>query len=53
LPCHEGSRAAHPFRALREHGGKNSRLDVASAATIREVIDVNLYGGIRFNTIRP
>jgi NAD(P)-dependent dehydrogenase (short-subunit alcohol dehydrogenase family) len=21
--------------------------------TIREVIDVNLYGGIRFNTIRP
>ena len=27
-------------------GGKNSRLDVASAATIREVIDVNLYGGI-------
>jgi enoyl-[acyl-carrier-protein] reductase (NADH) len=53
LPCYEGSRAAHPFRALREHGGKNSRLDVASAATIREVIDVNLYGGIRFNTIRP
>lgn len=27
-------------------GGKNSRLDAASAATIREVIDVNLYGGI-------
>ena len=27
-------------------GGKNSRLDVASAATIRVVIDVNLYGGI-------
>jgi NAD(P)-dependent dehydrogenase (short-subunit alcohol dehydrogenase family) len=27
-------------------GGKNSRLNVASAATIREVIDVNLYGGI-------
>src|SRR5580693_4538 len=27
-------------------GGKNSRLDVASAATIREVIDVNLYGAI-------
>ncbi len=26
--------------------GKNSRLDAASAATIREVIDVNLYGGI-------
>jgi NAD(P)-dependent dehydrogenase (short-subunit alcohol dehydrogenase family) len=35
LPCHEGARAAHPFRALRGHGGKNSRLDVASAATIR------------------
>src|ERR1700733_2119824 len=27
-------------------GGKNSRLDVASAETIREVIDVNLYGAI-------
>jgi NAD(P)-dependent dehydrogenase (short-subunit alcohol dehydrogenase family) len=27
-------------------GGKNSRLDAASAATIREVIDVNLIGGI-------
>lgn len=27
-------------------GGKNSRLDAASAATIREVIDVNLYGGM-------
>lgn len=26
--------------------GKNSRLDAASAATIREVLDVNLYGGI-------
>jgi NAD(P)-dependent dehydrogenase (short-subunit alcohol dehydrogenase family) len=26
--------------------GKNSRLDAASAATIREVIDVNLYGGM-------
>jgi len=26
--------------------GKNSRLDSASAATIRDVIDVNLYGGI-------
>jgi len=26
--------------------GKNSRLDVASAATIRDVIDVNLYGGL-------
>ena len=26
--------------------GKNSRLDAASAQTIREVIDVNLYGGI-------
>jgi NAD(P)-dependent dehydrogenase (short-subunit alcohol dehydrogenase family) len=26
--------------------GKNSRLDAASAATIRDVIDVNLYGGI-------
>ena len=26
--------------------GKLSRLDAASAATIREVIDVNLYGGI-------
>jgi NAD(P)-dependent dehydrogenase (short-subunit alcohol dehydrogenase family) len=25
-------------------GGKNSRLDAASAATIREVIDINLYG---------
>jgi len=27
-------------------GGKNSRLDAASAATIREVLDINLYGGI-------
>ena len=27
-------------------GGKNSKLDAASSATIREVIDVNLYGGI-------
>jgi NAD(P)-dependent dehydrogenase (short-subunit alcohol dehydrogenase family) len=27
-------------------GGKNSRLEAASAATIREVIDVNLYGGL-------
>jgi NAD(P)-dependent dehydrogenase (short-subunit alcohol dehydrogenase family) len=26
--------------------GKNSRLEAASAATVREVIDVNLYGGI-------
>ena len=26
--------------------GKNSRLDAASAATVREVLDVNLYGGI-------
>ena len=26
--------------------GKNSRLDAASAATIREVIDVNLFGGM-------
>jgi len=27
-------------------GGKNSRLDAASSATIREVIDVNLFGAI-------
>jgi len=27
-------------------GGKNSRLEAASAATLREVIDVNLYGGL-------
>ena len=27
-------------------GGKNSKLEAASAATIREVIDVNLHGGI-------
>src|ERR1700733_11350924 len=27
-------------------GGKNSRLDVAPAATIREVIDVNLFGAM-------
>ncbi len=27
-------------------GGKNSKLDSASAATIREVIDINLYGGL-------
>jgi NAD(P)-dependent dehydrogenase (short-subunit alcohol dehydrogenase family) len=27
-------------------GGKNSRLDDASAATIREVLDVNLFGAI-------
>jgi NAD(P)-dependent dehydrogenase (short-subunit alcohol dehydrogenase family) len=27
-------------------GGKNSRLDAATAATLREVIDVNLYGGL-------
>jgi NAD(P)-dependent dehydrogenase (short-subunit alcohol dehydrogenase family) len=26
--------------------GKNSRLEAASAATVRDVIDVNLYGGI-------
>jgi NAD(P)-dependent dehydrogenase (short-subunit alcohol dehydrogenase family) len=27
-------------------GGKNSKLEAASASTIREVIDVNLYGGL-------
>ena len=27
-------------------GGKNSKLEAASAATIREVLDVNLYGGL-------
>jgi NAD(P)-dependent dehydrogenase (short-subunit alcohol dehydrogenase family) len=27
-------------------GGKNSRLDVATAATIREVIDINLFGAL-------
>jgi NAD(P)-dependent dehydrogenase (short-subunit alcohol dehydrogenase family) len=27
-------------------GGKNSRLDAASAETIREVLDVNLYGAL-------
>jgi NAD(P)-dependent dehydrogenase (short-subunit alcohol dehydrogenase family) len=27
-------------------GGRNSRLDAASAATIREVLDVNLFGAI-------
>jgi NAD(P)-dependent dehydrogenase (short-subunit alcohol dehydrogenase family) len=27
-------------------GGKNSRLDAASAVTIREVIDVNLFGAL-------
>jgi NAD(P)-dependent dehydrogenase (short-subunit alcohol dehydrogenase family) len=27
-------------------GGKNSKLEAATAATIREVIDVNLYGGL-------
>jgi NAD(P)-dependent dehydrogenase (short-subunit alcohol dehydrogenase family) len=27
-------------------GGKNSKLEAASTATIREVLDVNLYGGI-------
>jgi NAD(P)-dependent dehydrogenase (short-subunit alcohol dehydrogenase family) len=27
-------------------GGKNSKLEVATAATIRDVIDVNLYGAI-------
>jgi NAD(P)-dependent dehydrogenase (short-subunit alcohol dehydrogenase family) len=27
-------------------GGKNSKLEAASSATIRDVIDVNLYGGI-------
>ena len=27
-------------------GGKNSRLDIASADTIREVIDVNLFGAL-------
>lgn len=27
-------------------GGKNSKLEDASAATIREVLDVNLYGGL-------
>ena len=27
-------------------GGKNSKLEAASAQTLREVIDVNLYGGL-------
>lgn len=27
-------------------GGKNSKLEAATAATIREVLDINLYGGI-------
>jgi len=27
-------------------GGKNSKLEAASSATVREVLDVNLYGGI-------
>ena len=27
-------------------GGKNSRLDVATAATIREVLDINLFGAL-------
>jgi NAD(P)-dependent dehydrogenase (short-subunit alcohol dehydrogenase family) len=27
-------------------GGKNSKLEAATAATIREVLDVNLYGGL-------
>jgi NAD(P)-dependent dehydrogenase (short-subunit alcohol dehydrogenase family) len=27
-------------------GGKNSKLEAASAATLREVLDVNLYGGL-------
>jgi NAD(P)-dependent dehydrogenase (short-subunit alcohol dehydrogenase family) len=27
-------------------GGKNSRLDVATSATIREVLDVNLFGAL-------
>jgi NAD(P)-dependent dehydrogenase (short-subunit alcohol dehydrogenase family) len=27
-------------------GGKNSRLDAASAATIRDVVDVNLFGAL-------
>jgi len=27
-------------------GGKNSKLEVATAQTLREVIDVNLYGGL-------
>jgi NAD(P)-dependent dehydrogenase (short-subunit alcohol dehydrogenase family) len=27
-------------------GGKNSKLEAATAATLREVIDVNLYGGL-------
>jgi NAD(P)-dependent dehydrogenase (short-subunit alcohol dehydrogenase family) len=27
-------------------GGKNSKLEAATAATIREVIDINLYGGL-------
>ncbi len=27
-------------------GGKNSRLEAATAATVREVLDVNLFGGI-------
>jgi NAD(P)-dependent dehydrogenase (short-subunit alcohol dehydrogenase family) len=27
-------------------GGKNSRLDAASAATIREVLDINLFGAL-------
>jgi NAD(P)-dependent dehydrogenase (short-subunit alcohol dehydrogenase family) len=45
-------RATHELGAITHFvhsagiGGKNSRLDAASAATIREVIDINLYGGI-------
>ena len=43
---HARARADHPFRAQAGIGGKNSRLDVASADTIRDVIDVNLFGAL-------
>jgi NAD(P)-dependent dehydrogenase (short-subunit alcohol dehydrogenase family) len=45
----ETTRALGPITHLVHSSGipgKNSRLDAATAATIREVIDVNLYGGI-------
>ena len=45
----ETTRALGPithFVHIAGIGGKNSRLDAASAATIREVIDVNLFGAL-------
>ncbi len=47
--CDETTRALGPITHFVHSagiGGKNSRLDAASAVTIREVLDVNLFGAL-------